>query len=113
MSFSVSPAAPVLPAAVPPPLSPVIDGPETRPVCFEVEALADPGLLPRTLMAFARRDLTPDGMRARRQGSRMFVSVSLSAMPRGMVHLVEGNLRQIVGVERVTVVLGACVRAAA
>ena len=40
-------------------------------------------------------------------------SLHVTAMPAEMVHLVEGNLRQIVGVRRVEVVLRGVVRAAA
>ena len=82
-------------------------------VLFEVLADADAGLLPRVLVPFARRDLTPDQMKARRLGDLMQASVALDAMPAEMVHLVEGNLRQIVGVRRVEVVLRAAVRQAA
>ncbi len=87
--------------------------PETRSVCFELLAEAEPGVLPRVLVPFARRDLTPDTLKSRRVGERLEVSVGLAAMPSGMVHLVEGNLRQLVGVHRVTVLLGGRMRAAA
>lgn len=76
-----------------------------RPVRFEVLANAEPGLLPRTLAPFARRDLVPDKVRARRDGALLLVEIGMEAMPSEMLHLVEGNLRQIVGVQRVTVTL--------
>ena len=82
-------------------------------VLFEVQADADCGLLPRVLVPFARRDLTPDFVRARRIGDAIQASVGLDAMPEEMIHLVEGNLRQIVGVRRVEVVLRGAVRRAA
>ena len=82
-------------------------------VVFDVVADAEPGLLPRVLVPFARRDLMPDQVRARRVGDRIEATLALDAMPSEMVHLVEGNLRQIVGVRRVEVVLRAAVRAAA
>ena len=76
-----------------------------RPVRVEVLADAAPGLLPRALAPFARRDLVPDKLRARRDGAFLRVEIGMDAMPSEMLHVVEGNLRQIVGVQRVTVVL--------
>ena len=83
------------------------DGPALRPVCFHVEADAEPGLLPRLLAPFARRDLCPDRVRAQRHGHAMRAELAMDTMPSEMVHLVEGNLRQIIGVRRVTVELRA------
>ena len=84
-----------------------------RSVTFDLLADAEPGLLPRVLVPFARRDLTPDQVKARRVGDGIEATLHLAAMPAEMVHLVEGNLRQIVGVRRVEVVLRGVVRAAA
>ena len=85
----------------------------TRSVCFELVADADPGLLPRLLVPFARRDLLPDLVRTRRQGDVITASLAMHAMPSEMVHLVEGNLRQVVGLRRLEVVIRADVRAVA
>ena len=82
-------------------------------VRFELLADAEPGLLPRMLVPFARRDLLPDQVRTRRHGETVEASLEMSAMPAEMVHLVEGNLRQVVGVRRVSVTVRAAVRAAA
>lgn len=71
-------------------------------VRFNLVAEAAPGLLPRLLAPFARRDLTPDSVEARREGEEMHVQIAMAAMPAEMVHLVEGNLRQVVGVRNVT-----------
>jgi hypothetical protein len=84
-----------------------------RSVTFEVLADSEPGLLPRVLVPFARRDLTPDQVKARRFGDVMQATVLVEAVPAEMVHLIEGNLRQIVGVRRVEVVLRGFVRAVA
>lgn len=84
---------------------PLPNDPACRPVRFELLADAEPGLLPRTLAPFARRDLVPDRVRARREGAAMLVEIGIDAMPSEMLHLVEGNLRQIVGVRRLAVVL--------
>ena len=87
--------------------------PPCRSVRFELLADADPGLLSRVLAPFARRHLMPDRMRARREGLAMLVEVGMDAMPSEMLHLVEGNLRQIVGIQRLSVVLCAVQQQAA
>lgn len=84
-----------------------------RSVTFEVLADAEPGLLPRVLVPFARRDLTPEQVKARRFGDSMQATLIVEGIPAEMVHLVEGNLRQIVGVRRVEVILRGFVRAVA
>jgi hypothetical protein len=85
----------------------------TQSVRFEVHADADPGLLPRLLNPLARRDLTPDLVRARRYGETVVATLELHAMPSEMLHLVEGNLRQVVGVRAVSTELRARLRAVA
>ena len=71
-------------------------------VRFTLVADASPGLLPRLLQPFAKRDLTPDTLESARQGDDLRVEIALHAMPAEMVHLVEGNLRQVVGVRSLT-----------
>lgn len=71
-------------------------------VRFMLDAEASPGLLPRLLQPFARRDLAPDRMWSHRNGSVMHVEIALEAMPAEMVSLVEGNLWQVVGVQQVS-----------
>jgi len=70
-------------------------------VRFLLDADSCPGLLPRLLQPFARRGLTPDRMWSHRANDTMHVEIALDAMPAEEVHLVEGNLRQVVGVRRV------------
>ncbi len=70
-------------------------------VRFQVDADASPGLLPRLLQPFARRDLVPDDLQAVHADGVLTVGIGMVAMPIEMVHLVEGNLRQVVGVRRV------------
>ncbi len=82
-------------------------------VTFDLLADAEPGLLPRVLVPFARRDLAADQLRARRFGDAMQVTVVLDTVPGEMVHLIEGNLRQIVGMRRVEVMLRGRVHAVA
>ena len=71
---------------------------------FYVLADTCPGLLPRLLQPLAKRDLVADAFHARREGDVTRVEVALHAMPAGMVHLVAGNLGQVVGVREVRVV---------
>ena len=81
---------------------PAADARQTVAVRFMLDAEPSPGLLPRLLQPFARRDLTPDRMWSHRNAGVMHVEIAMEAMPEEMVHLVEGNLRQIVGVHRLT-----------
>jgi hypothetical protein len=70
-------------------------------VRFMLDAESSPGLLPRLLQPFARRDLIPDRMWAHRSGGVTHVEIALEAMSPELVRYVEGNLRQVVGVQRV------------
>jgi hypothetical protein len=72
-------------------------------VRFCVQADASPGLLPRLIQPFARRDLVPDGFTAERRGDGVRIDIAMDRMPAEMVHLVEGNLRQVIGVVSVTI----------
>ena len=83
-----------------------------RAVTFHLLADAEPGLLARVIVPFARRDLTPDRLRASREGDCLRVQVALDAMPAELLDGVEGNLRQIVGMRRVEVAWRASLRAA-
>jgi hypothetical protein len=80
--------------------------PSDRFVSASFHVLADtcPGLLPRLLQPLAKRDLVADDFHARREGDDTFVEMALHAMPAEMVHLVAGNLGQVVGVREVRVV---------
>ncbi|WP_111399396.1 hypothetical protein [Humitalea rosea] len=79
---------------------------------FFVTSECSPGLLSRLLEPFAKRDLIPDRVRAQRRGTVMTVEMALNAMPVAMVHLVAGNLGQVVGVHRVEAMEGRRVAAA-
>ena len=70
-------------------------------VRFLLDVECSPGLLPRVLQPFAKRDLIPDRMWSHRSGDMMHVEIAVEAMPDEEIHLVEGNLRQIVGVHQV------------
>lgn len=68
------------------------------PVRFHLLAEASPGLIPRLLQPLAKRDLMPDLLLVRREGDAMRIEIAIDAMPAGMVHLVAGNLAQVIGV---------------
>ena len=85
----------------------------TVAVRFMLDADAAPGLLNRLLQPFARRDLIPDRMWSHRSGDTMHVEIALAAMPSDVVHLVDGNLRQVVGVRSLTQVRPEEIRQAA
>ncbi|HSZ93435.1 MAG TPA: hypothetical protein VK822_29135 [Acetobacteraceae bacterium] len=82
-------------------------------VRFMLDADAAPGLLTRLLQPFARRDLIPDRMWSHRSGEMLHVEIAMAAMPAEVVHLVEGNLRQVVGVRSLTQVRPEEIRQAA
>jgi hypothetical protein len=79
-------------------------------VRFLIDADCSPGLLPRLLQPYARRDLVPDRMWSHRAGDTMHVEIAMEAMPAEAVDLVEGNLSQIVGVRGVSRVARPCLR---
>ena len=85
----------------------------TVAVRFMLDADAAPGLLSRLLQPFAKRDLVPDRMWSHRSGETLHVEIAMAAMPAEVVHLVEGNLRQVVGVRSLTQVRPEEIRQAA
>jgi len=87
--------------------------PMSAHVRFLLDAECSPGLLPRMLQPFAKRDLVPDRMWSHRSGDMMHVEIAVESMPDEDIHLVEGNLRQIVGVHQVLQVRPELRRAAA
>ncbi len=72
--------------------------------------IPSPGLLSRLLQPYAKRDLVPDRMWSHRSGDTLHVEIAMEAMPAEVVHVVEGNLRQVVGVRTVTRVVRPCLR---
>jgi len=79
-------------------------------VRFMLDADVSPGLLPRLLQPYAKRDLVPDRMWSHRAGDTIHVEIAMEAMPAEVVHLVEGNLSQVVGVRSVTRLARPCLR---
>jgi hypothetical protein len=83
------------------------------PARFLVTADASPGLLPRLLQPLAKRDLMADAVQAVREGDVVHAEFALEAMPAEMVHLVAGNMGQVIGVQAVRVEQASRLRAAA
>lgn len=71
-------------------------------VRFLLAADAAPGVLSRLLQPFARRDLTPDRVSSRRAGEMLHVEIAMDEMPAEVMHLVQGNLQQVIGVHHVS-----------
>ena len=82
-------------------------------VRFLLDADSSAGLLSRLLQPYAKRGLVPDRMWSHRSDETIHVEIAMEAMPAEMVHLVEGNLRQVVGVKNVTRISRACLHQAA
>jgi acetolactate synthase regulatory subunit len=82
-------------------------------VRFMLDADPDPGLLNRLLIPFARRGLLPERMWSHRGAEAVHVEIALDAAPADAIHLIEGNLRQVVGVRHVTLLRRGTIRRAA
>jgi len=74
---------------------------EPLAIRFMVDADTSPGLLLRLLQPFARRDLTPDRMWANCGKDDTHVEIAILAISMDDARLVEGNLRQVIGVRSV------------
>ena len=74
-------------------------------VRFLVDADASAGLLSKVVQPFARRDITPDRMWSHRNGETVHLEVAVEQMPKQDIHLVAGNLQQVIGVRSVTAVV--------
>jgi hypothetical protein len=70
---------------------------------FDLRAEPSPGLLPRVLQPFAKRDVTPDLFQARRMDTEMDITITCQDLEPGMAALIAGNLGQVIGVNRVVV----------
>ena len=65
---------------------------------LHILADASPGLLPRLLEPFARRDVTPDRIHARREAALMRVEIGLDSVAEDALARILGNLGQVIGV---------------
>lgn len=79
----------------------------SRPTaCFSLIARPTPGLMPRVLELFAKRDLVPSAFVARtegRDGDELSIDVQMEGMDRELADYVARCMRQIVGVDVVLV----------
>jgi hypothetical protein len=82
-------------------------------VRFMVDADADPAMLPRLLQPFAKRGLLPERTWSYCSGPILHVEIAMETIPGEFLPLIEGNLRQIVGVRSVTQIQPGCLHAAA
>ena len=72
--------------------------PRSGAVRFLLHADAEPGLLPRLLQPFAKRDLIPARMSSWRDGATMHVEILVVDAEPGDLSRIAGNLCQVVGV---------------
>jgi len=80
---------------------PAHDGSVPVRALITIVAETYPGLLPRLLEPFAKRDLVPDAVEARRDGDVMRVTIRLDAVDAGELDRAIGNIGQVVGVHSV------------
>ena len=73
------------------------------PTRFDLRAEPSPGLLPRLLQPFAKRDVTPDLFQARRMETEMDITITCDDLEPGVAALIAGNLGQVIGVSRIVV----------
>ena len=73
---------------------------------FDLRAEPSPGLLPRLLQPFAKRDVMPDLFQARRSGEEMEITITCHDLEPGTAALIAGNLGQVIGVSRLVVTPG-------
>ena len=82
-------------------------GAATAPTaCFSLNARSSPGLMPRVLELFAKRDLVPSAFVARAQGAdggELSIDLQMEGMDGELADYVARCMRQIVGVEVVLV----------
>ena len=70
--------------------------------CFAIRAAAEPGILPRLIELFAKRDLVPAAVLSRRLGTdELAVELQVDGIDRGLAELIAETMRQMVSVERV------------
>ena len=94
MSFFRSPAAAPVAKRAASPLT----------VSFSVQALAEPGVMPRVLELFAKRGLVPQRWHSTVSETALTIDVQMSGLERDLADYIARCMRQIVGVETVLTV---------
>jgi hypothetical protein len=81
---------------------------DTVRAMFYVAGATDPGLLPRLIEPIAKLGHVPSRVHASREhgdGSEMVVDLRLAGVAQRVAHIVENNLRAVIGVRQVIAVV--------
>ena len=80
--------------------------PDVSTACFAIRAVAEPGILPRLIELFAKRDLVPSALWVARVGpgrAFMLVDIHIDGLAPDFREIVAETMRQMVSVERVLI----------
>jgi len=94
MSSSFSSSAALVAESAPSPLT----------VAFSVQALAEPGVMPRVLELFAKRGLVPQRWHSTASETTLTIEVQIPGLDRELADYISRCMRQIHGVETVLTV---------
>lgn len=84
------------------PAAPVCDGsPSPLAVSFSVQALPDPGIMPRIIELFAKRGLVPHRWQSTASETALTIEVQTTGLDRELAEYIARCMRQIHGVETV------------
>ena len=70
-------------------------------VCFSVQAVAEPGVMPRLLELFAKRGLVPQKWHSTAAGSALTIDLQIGGLGHDLADYIARCMRQITGVETV------------
>jgi len=70
-------------------------------ICFSVQAIAEPGVMPRVLELFAKRGLVPQKWQSAVSGTMLTIDVQTGGLGRDTADYVARCMRQITGVDAV------------
>ena len=70
-------------------------------VCFSVQAVAEPGVMPRILELFAKRGLVPQKWQSTVAGTVLAIDVQTGELGRDTADYIARCMRQIAGVDAV------------
>jgi hypothetical protein len=70
-------------------------------VCFSVQAIVEPGVMPRVLELFAKRGLVPQKWQSAVSGTMLTIDVQTGGLGRDTADYVARCMRQIAGVDAV------------
>jgi hypothetical protein len=70
-------------------------------VCFSVQAVAEPGVMPRILELFAKRGLVPQKWQSTVAGTVLAIDVQTGELGRDTADYIARCMRQIAGVDTV------------